>query len=106
MTKLNINTDLLKSNVEISLKEVRSNLKELEKSALGISSPLVFSGSEKLVNISKMINNCVIGIDSTIEWYVNCSNNYDQFSEEAISDIDSLETYKFQSKNFNIKNKS
>lgn len=103
MTRLNINTSLLKSNVETSLKEVRTNLKELEKNAQGISSPLDFSGSEKLANISKMINNCVVGIDSTIEWYNNCSNNYDRFSEDAISDISSLEAYKFQNKNFNIK---
>ena len=103
MTKLNINTDLLKSNVETSLKEVKANLKEIEKSAQGISSPLDFSDSEKLINISKMINNCVIGIDSTIEWYNGCSDNYNRFSEEAISDIGSLEAYKFQSKNFNIK---
>ena len=103
MTKVNIDTGALKYNVDVSLNEIKNNLIDIEKSAQGINTPLSFVGSEKIASISQKISNCIAGINNTIEWYNNTSDNYDHFSNDAISDINLLETYQFKSKDFDIK---
>ncbi len=102
MTKLNIDTNLLRDSVDTSLNEVKNHLKSIENSASSINVSQGFTGSDKIANIPSKIEHCIDRINETIEWYKNCCNDYDRFSDEAISDIGSIEVNSVKTKNFNI----
>ena len=102
MTNLNINTNLLRTNVETSLNEIKMNLKSIETSAKGISTSVTFPGSDNIANIPSKIEKCANGINTTVEWYNTCAGNYERFSSETISDVDGLEVSPIKTKDFNI----
>ncbi len=102
MTIININTDLLKSNVELSLNEVKNHLRSIGDSAQSLNTSLNFDGSDKIVKISSKITECINRINGTMEWYKNCCSNYDHFSNDSVSDIDSLEISDLKPKDFKI----
>jgi len=102
MTNLYINTNLLRTNVEASLNEVKMNLKSIQTSAQRVSTSVTFPGSDKIANIPSKIEKCTNGINTTVEWYNTCASNYERFSSESITDIDGLEVSPIKVKDFNI----
>jgi hypothetical protein len=102
MTKLNINTNVLRDNVETSLREVSMALKSVKESAASISITTSFDGSEMIASLPSDIERCIAGINATVNWYDNCCNNYDHFSDDSINDVDSLEVDKLKPKDFKI----
>ena len=103
MAKVDINADTLKNNVETSLNEIKKDLKSIAESAKRINTSGSLIGSDKIANIPSKIQECIDKIDGTIEWYGNCSYNYNQFSSETSSDIASMEIPEIKSKDFKIK---
>ncbi len=102
MTSVNINTSSLRTNVDKSLSEVKTNLKTISNSAKSISTSLTFTGSGKIADILSKIDGCITKINNTLEWYKDCSYNYEHFSSDAVGEVDSLEVSELKTKEFKI----
>ncbi len=103
MTKIKIDTGALSSSVDKSLSEIKTNLKSIKIDASSLNTSLSFNGSDKIANIATKIGDCITSIGATIEWYENCCYNYNQFSQDSVNDIGSLEVDEFKNKEFEIK---